>query len=807
MIMELFDSAQTEWSDDMRQRVHGAVKAIAARCDGAFAEDGVGFNGTDTAFGKMIADLPVTAVADEALAGAYQMLKKYRRQLLDVGIDYDQLTVPVDKTLSRKSDVRSVFRDGNDFRIVFGYDPDLVSAVKQLPERRFDRDSKSWLVPIEFVNEVEAFGKLHNFAMDVGSVPAGLVARKNGSVSLLDGELVLKFNYDPLVHDRVRQLPSRRFDVSTKSWRVPLYLVKPCKALAERFDWDVAPEIFDLPDHDPTRPPVSVEVDAGMLKVRFPFTPALRDAMRLIPDAKWNRQDGGFWYVPVHRAATLVDIVGSIGSLASSSDMSALIAELDELVDASRALEADIVLPSTVGVEPFPFQAAGVAYLSRKRRSFLADHVGLGKTITSTITAEHLGAFPLIVFCPASLKINWLREVQRVLPERQTVMLEGTKPRQLSGGMFGDPEIIVCNYDIARWWTDELTKIAPRGVIADESHLLKEPTTFRTKAVVEVARCVPADGMVLALSATPVLNHRRELASQLDVLGRLKEFGGKRRVEYTDDINERLRAAGCFLRRTKDQVLTDLPRAIHSPIVVEPDSKVMRDYRRAEKDVLKFLAERAASIAEEYGLDPESAAMEARLRASGAEHLVMIGVLKRIAAQAKMPFVKQWTREFLQTGEKLLMFATHNDVVDALQKEFDCKAIRGGQSREQRQSVVDAFQNDPSTQIVALNLTAGGVGLTLTEASNVGFVEMGWSPAVHDQAIGRCYGRLNDPHGAVGHYFIAQGTIDERVVRLLDAKRREVDHATDGISPDDRPDADGSILGDLIVEMTREAMS
>lgn len=806
----MFQQVADAWSDDLRAQIHNAVCAIAARCDGAHDQDGVGFNGTDSAFGRMLAGLPVTAIDDKALLGAYDMLRKYHGQLAHAGIDYEAIPQPPREStpaVTRKSGVRSiVLTEDGDYRLVFGYNPQIVEDVRKIPGRSFNAASKSWTVPSDSLEQLETFAHRWSFTFD--RAPAVVTPRfVKGTVDLDGDELVLSFAHDEAVHARVKAMPTRRFDSATKTWRVQTYLIRPVRTMAERHGWTLTAAAQAVPDADPNKPPISVSMEDGELKVRFPYSPDLVKAMHGVTDAKWTRADGGFWKVPMHRAQMLIEALSKFGVLHQSEGLTALIRELDELVAASRALDADFDLPGTLGLTPFPFQKAGVAYLSVKRRSFLADHVGLGKTITSAVTAEHLNAFPLIIMCPSSLKVNWVRELNRLLPHRTVTMLEGTTPRRLAGGMFGDPEIIVANYDIVRWWAAELISLKPMGVIADESHLLKEPDTYRTQSVVQVARAVPRpDGMVLCLSATPVMNHRRELASQLDVMGRLAEFGGRKRVERTDDINDRLRAAGCFLRRTKDQVLTELPAAIHSPILIEPDARVMKDYRRAESDLLTFLAERARAVAEEYGLDPDSAAMEARMKAGAAEHLVAVGVLKRIAAQAKMPFVRQWTHDFLRTGEKLLMFATHNDVVDQLEAEFRCPSIRGGQSAVERQAVVDTFQANAKVRMVALNLSAGGVGLTLTAASNVGFVELGWTPGAHDQAIGRVYGRLNDAHGAVGHYFIAQGTIDERVVRLLDSKRREVDSATDGIDPEDRPEGDRSILGDLIVEMTREAL-
>jgi SNF2 family DNA or RNA helicase len=100
-------------------------------------------------------------------------------------------------------------------------------------------------------------------------------------------------------------------------------------------------------------------------------------------------------------------------------------------------------------------------------------------------------------------------------------------------------------------------------------------------------------------------------------------------------------------------------------------------------------------------------------------------------------------------------------------------------------------------------IAAAGVGLTLTAATDVVFVEGAWTPAAHDQAIDRCHGRLNDPRGAVGWYLLAEGTIDEAIWALLDRKRRVVDAVTDGVRRED----DGSVVGSLLVQLARRGLA
>jgi SWI/SNF-related matrix-associated actin-dependent regulator 1 of chromatin subfamily A len=233
----------------------------------------------------------------------------------------------------------------------------------------------------------------------------------------------------------------------------------------------------------------------------------------------------------------------------------------------------------------------------------------------------------------------------------------------------------------------------------------------------------------------------------------------------------------------------------------------MREYRKAEKDIVSFLADRARKVAMESGSTTEAAqqaAWEAILRAEAAEHLVAISALKRLAARAKIGAVRQWVQDFTDTGSKLVVFAHHRELVDLVATEFtnDC-SITGTTTLDNRQQAVDRFQNDPDTQVIACSLKAAGVGLTLTAASDVLFIEQGWTPADMDQAADRCH-RIGQTDSVTAWTMITSDTIDEDIANLIAAKRVIVDAVTDGTSDDE--DESKSILGDLLVKLTERGL-
>ena len=223
----------------------------------------------------------------------------------------------------------------------------------------------------------------------------------------------------------------------------------------------------------------------------------------------------------------------------------------------------------------------------KQRRSFLADEQGLGKTVEALATIEADGAYPAIVVCPASLKLNWMREIGRWLPERSAQMLDGNR------GAVPTADLTVVNYDIVAGRLEALTALAPRAVALDESHYCKNPGAKRTQAAQQLCASVPGEGLVLALTGTPVMNRPPELISQLRILGRLGDFGSGTQFGQRfrgHDAHQRLHwhlRARCFARRLKADVLPQLPAKTRAVLPVALDNEA--EYRLAERDLVGWL--------------------------------------------------------------------------------------------------------------------------------------------------------------------------------------------------------------------------
>jgi len=461
------------------------------------------------------------------------------------------------------------------------------------------------------------------------------------------------------------------------------------------------------------------------------------------------------------------------------------------LVALSGATDAPLEVAG-LGGELKPFQRAGVSYLLAQRRAFLADEQGLGKTIEALATIEADGAYPAVVVCPASLKLNWLRELARWLPGRSIQAVSGTSAR----AAIAPADITVVNYDIVAARLGALGGLGLRALVLDESHYCKNAAAKRTQAVARLAAAVPADGLVLALTGTPVMNSPPELVAQLRILGRLGDFGSGvqfgKRFRGPDAylrLHWHLRAR-CFVRRLKADVLPQLPPKTRGVVPVELDNEP--EYRLAERDVVAWLRSQPLDLRE----------LDARVAAAlRAERLVRLNALKLLAARGKLHAALTWMHDFCSSGERLVVFAHHREIQQAVLERFPgALHILGGDTHKARDASVRAFQaaDDGGNQLIVCSIEVAGQGLTLTQSSNVAFLELDWTPAKHDQAEDRLH-RIGQRDAVNAWYLLAGGTIDETIASLLERKRAVIGAVTDG-----RDDGDSTVVDALVRDLRGE---
>ncbi|MGI8556891.1 MAG: DEAD/DEAH box helicase [Solirubrobacteraceae bacterium] len=458
------------------------------------------------------------------------------------------------------------------------------------------------------------------------------------------------------------------------------------------------------------------------------------------------------------------------------SDLESAWARAEETVALSRAHDAELLdLPAPLDAQMRPFQRAGVAYVLRQRRSFLADEQGLGKTVQALAAVELDRALPAVVVCPASVKLVWEREIARWLPHRRAASVQGRSERSWAASGAHRAEIIVVNYEIVEGQLARLLARSPRAAIFDESHYCKDGRRKRTKAAQALASEIPTGGLRLALTGTPILNRAPELVSQLRLLDRLSDFGSgaalARRFQdpqSVERLHQNLRAH-CYVRRTKSEVLPQLPakRTIYVPL----DVTNRREYAMAEADLVAWLRTQPLELT----------ALKARIAAAlRAEQLVRINELRRLVARGKLAAALAWIEDFTASGEPLVVFAHHREVQGALLRRFPAAAhLLGSDSTRARAASVDSFQRPDGPELIVCSMQAASQGITLTRASNVAFLELDWTPARHDQAEDRCH-RIGQPGAVSAYYLLARETIDETMSEVIERKRGVIGAVTDG---------------------------
>lgn len=304
-----------------------------------------------------------------------------------------------------------------------------------------------------------------------------------------------------------------------------------------------------------------------------------------------------------------------------------------------------------------------------------------------------------------------------------------------------------------------------KSVIIDESHRCKEIKTQQTKFVKGICH---GKEWILALTGTPVVNKPKDLISQLGIIDQLGEFGGyvgfsKRFCDDTYGPGSNLKELNyllsktCFYRRDKSEVLKDLPAKMRQVVLCDIATK--KEYADALKDL------------EEYLKKYKHATDEQVARSMKGEVMVKIGVLKNISARGKIADVVEYVNDVIDSGEKIVLFTHLHDVQNNLKKHFPgALTILGDDDGNTRQRNVDAFQKDPDKKIIICSIKAAGVGITLTAASRVAFVELPWHPADSEQCEDRCH-RIGQVDSVQCTYFLGKSTIDEWIYQIINDKR------------------------------------
>lgn len=397
--------------------------------------------------------------------------------------------------------------------------------------------------------------------------------------------------------------------------------------------------------------------------------------------------------------------------------------------------------------EPKIFQEIGILFAIINKKIIIGDEMGLGKSIQAITTISITNAYPCLIVCPSSLKYNWRDEIESAT-ESSCHFLNGKNPT--------DKDYYIINYESLHKHLNFIKKNNFKSIIFDESHYLKNEDAKRTKNSLEAVKNIEYR---IELTGTPVLKIPLDLVSQLKLINKLDLFGGKEKfleqyckpektsfgTDYTgaSNLNELSRSLReiCFIRRTKKEVLKELPEKTRTKILVDIPNIV--EYKKTLKDFLN--------------LDKKS-------------KLKKIEEFRQSVAEYKIPMIKEIIDDFLNNNQKIVVFAYHRSIQNKLIEMYPeaCKIISEESFIQDENK--NLFQEDEDKKIIICSFRIANMGFDLTAASNVIFAEMDWCPSLNNQAEDRCH-RIGQYSAVNAWYIIAKDTIEEHIWNVSEKKR------------------------------------
>ena len=434
-------------------------------------------------------------------------------------------------------------------------------------------------------------------------------------------------------------------------------------------------------------------------------------------------------------------------------------------------------------VQPFPFQIEDARWLASKASCLLANEMRVGKTPAVIRAIDTLGLENCLIVCPASVRANWAREIQRFSPMDRPiqVVFPGDVPQT-----FGT---VIISYDMLVTYKDLLKSVHWDLIVADEAHMVKERTAARTKALYGHGKRSP--GIIASadrcwrLSGSPCPNNASELWTHLHFAGLAPEsywdfvfhfcsgfdtnwgfqISGNKNV---DELRARL--APFILRRTLAEVMPDLPPVTFETVTV-PRSEAALD--PAFLPLLPKLAQ------EDKDLQAALAALSPNEQASMIERTASsVTSLRRVTLMLKLPAIGDQLEAELESKEidKIVIFCVFKIGVEYMAerlKKFGVVTLNGETPAKKRQENIDQFKNQKTTRVFVGNLIAAGVGIDLTPCAECALLECSFVPGDNAQAVKRLQG-VNQKLPVRVRVFSLFGSSDERISEVLVRKTREL---------------------------------
>ena len=416
---------------------------------------------------------------------------------------------------------------------------------------------------------------------------------------------------------------------------------------------------------------------------------------------------------------------------------------------------------------PLSHQKEAIEKLVGSKRFILADDMGLGKTTSTIIAALETETKKILIVCPASLKINWQREIENY-SDRSVFICEGKK-------FSAEHDFVIINYDILKNFHDpkskELTLLEQCNfdlVILDEAHMISNAQAQRTKIINSFVKKI---NRVWLLTGTPMTSRPMNYYNLLSIIespvaqnwmayairycqGYQFKAGNRKvwNVTGASNLEElRDRTSKQILRRLKEEVL-DLPDKIITPVYLRLKSN---EYEELMGDYYDW-----------YDKNPDESS-------SLTVQFSKLMKVRKVIASEKVKQTIEFTENILEQGKKVIIFTNFTDTLQTIYQHFGKQAVYldGSCSNSLRQQAVDSFQNDEKIKIFVGNLKAAGVGLTLTSAEVVIMNDLSFVPAEHAQAEDRAY-RYGQKSNVLVYYPLFENTIEGKIYDILNHKKK-----------------------------------
>ena len=413
----------------------------------------------------------------------------------------------------------------------------------------------------------------------------------------------------------------------------------------------------------------------------------------------------------------------------------------EELV---RAVEQQPIYVDNLKATLRTYQEFGVRYILRQGNALLGDEMGLGKTvqaIAAMVSLKALGATHFMVVCPASVLVNWAREVAQFSDLPVTLIkggdFEASRRWQDGGGVAVTTYESISRFALPQSFTFSM-------LIADEAHYVKNPAARRTQALLILSRKAQR---TLFMTGTPLENRVDEMCFIVSCL-RPDIAGEIRQMKYISAAPQfREKLAPVYLRRTRENVLSELPALIEKEQWVEMTAEEWKQYMLSVMEE-NFMAMRQVS----WDISDVR-------RSSKAKRLIEL------------------CREAEEDGRKIIVFSFFRQTIQQVKKLLGDKAlepITGSVSAARRQQIVDEFTTAGDGTVLICQVQAGGTGLNIQAASVIIFCEPQIKPSIENQAISRAY-RMGQVRSVMVHRLLCDNTVDERILELLREKQEQFD--------------------------------